>query len=390
MARKQSSTIYFEFKNHKEIYAAGHYHDAMYLGSQLVWQKLSEPQEIYGYGGINAWVDTQKRTLVYFSSVINTKGQEVGPKWGVYSDTNYIKVDGKDDEYTFRHELQEGLPDIGGYTLATNGTDVLCYKARTGNNFDLLQIMDDNTTRTNNNLDLVHPVVFWAEKIAFNNNSYIKLGGRYIDGVNSNVAIKYDFNGNEIGVSEPLSRPSLGDYFMYAANADFVFVVFNNGRRVVTVNTETLAVNEVYNETGGYYYVGHVMNDGKTYLLAARTSDGIIFVYEMRSNGSLIRRQTTAVGNLQTRGVLGFPLKNESGSHNFIVLQTRTGNNGTTIYFDAAFNVIKQQSGALYYNPTNYIARSKDLTQIRAGGFNYFNLQPDPNLEKIEYIYLYK
>lgn len=47
MARKQSSTIWFDGKKHKEIYFNGHYHDKMYLtdsqgNPSLVWEKLSD------------------------------------------------------------------------------------------------------------------------------------------------------------------------------------------------------------------------------------------------------------------------------------------------------------------------------------------------------------
>ena len=45
MARKQSSTIWYQGNQHKEIYFQGHYHDKMYKGSQLIWQKLSDEYE---------------------------------------------------------------------------------------------------------------------------------------------------------------------------------------------------------------------------------------------------------------------------------------------------------------------------------------------------------
>ena len=48
MARKQSSTIYCKGSNHKEIYYGGNYHDKMYLGSQLVWEKLDGAIKWYG------------------------------------------------------------------------------------------------------------------------------------------------------------------------------------------------------------------------------------------------------------------------------------------------------------------------------------------------------
>lgn len=45
MARKQSSTIWYQGNPHKEIYFQGHYHDKMYKGSQLIWQKLNDEYE---------------------------------------------------------------------------------------------------------------------------------------------------------------------------------------------------------------------------------------------------------------------------------------------------------------------------------------------------------
>lgn len=42
MARKQSSTIWYQGNPHKEIYFQGHYHDKMYLGGQLIWEKLED------------------------------------------------------------------------------------------------------------------------------------------------------------------------------------------------------------------------------------------------------------------------------------------------------------------------------------------------------------
>lgn len=37
---KQSSRIYFQGKDHKDIWFQGNYHNAMYVGSQLVWKKI--------------------------------------------------------------------------------------------------------------------------------------------------------------------------------------------------------------------------------------------------------------------------------------------------------------------------------------------------------------
>lgn len=39
---KQSSRIYFQGKDHKDIWFRGNYHNSMYIGSQLVWKKIIE------------------------------------------------------------------------------------------------------------------------------------------------------------------------------------------------------------------------------------------------------------------------------------------------------------------------------------------------------------
>lgn len=44
---RQSSRMYFCGKDHKDIYYQGHYHDKMYIGSQLVWEKLKILWEKY-------------------------------------------------------------------------------------------------------------------------------------------------------------------------------------------------------------------------------------------------------------------------------------------------------------------------------------------------------
>ena len=46
---RQSSRIYFVGKDHKDIYFQGHYHDKMYIGSQLVWEKLKGREYIFDF-----------------------------------------------------------------------------------------------------------------------------------------------------------------------------------------------------------------------------------------------------------------------------------------------------------------------------------------------------
>lgn len=63
---RQSSRIYYQGKDHKDIYFQGHYHEKMYIGNQLVWEKL--------YDGIVFVTPTMN--AVYFYD-LHTKKTEI-------------------------------------------------------------------------------------------------------------------------------------------------------------------------------------------------------------------------------------------------------------------------------------------------------------------------
>lgn len=44
---KQSARIFFQGKDHKDIYFNGYYHDKMYIGSMLVWEKIESSKWIW-------------------------------------------------------------------------------------------------------------------------------------------------------------------------------------------------------------------------------------------------------------------------------------------------------------------------------------------------------
>lgn len=72
MARKQSSTIWFQGNPHKEIYFQGHYHDKMYKGSQLVWEKLNDEYEKDMYYTIHDY--SIYNGITYFVGFLYKKG----------------------------------------------------------------------------------------------------------------------------------------------------------------------------------------------------------------------------------------------------------------------------------------------------------------------------
>lgn len=72
MARKQSSTIWFQGNPHKEIYFQGHYHDKMYKGSQLIWQKLNDEYEKDVYYTIHDY--SIYNGITYFVGFLYKKG----------------------------------------------------------------------------------------------------------------------------------------------------------------------------------------------------------------------------------------------------------------------------------------------------------------------------
>lgn len=78
MARKQSSTIWFQGNPHKEIYFQGHYHDKMYKGSQLVWEKLDNeyaPNKLYRIYDYSTWNNETYCIVAMYDFKPSTKEQ---------------------------------------------------------------------------------------------------------------------------------------------------------------------------------------------------------------------------------------------------------------------------------------------------------------------------
>ena len=68
---KQSARLYYQGKDHKDIYFNGNYHVKMYKASELVWEKLY-PDEffIYSINGID-FIDIKNKFVDTFPTIIN-------------------------------------------------------------------------------------------------------------------------------------------------------------------------------------------------------------------------------------------------------------------------------------------------------------------------------
>ena len=60
---RQSSRLIFQGKDHKDIYYQGHYHDAMYLGNQLLWEKLYGKLEPVLYEDITTEIPEEHKKI---------------------------------------------------------------------------------------------------------------------------------------------------------------------------------------------------------------------------------------------------------------------------------------------------------------------------------------
>ena len=62
---RQSSRLYYQGKDHKDIYFQGHYHDAMYIGNQLAWEKLGGKLEPVLYEDVSSrFPESQRKTHI--------------------------------------------------------------------------------------------------------------------------------------------------------------------------------------------------------------------------------------------------------------------------------------------------------------------------------------
>lgn len=91
MARKQSSIISYNGMNHKEIYFKGHYHDKMYIGEYLVWEKLNDQRTKHF---APALYSVFKNTLYGWGIVQNDSSQNLGYAlcYYDYSDLGWKKL----------------------------------------------------------------------------------------------------------------------------------------------------------------------------------------------------------------------------------------------------------------------------------------------------------
>ena len=115
MARKQSATIWFQGNPHKEIYFQGHYHDKMYIGNQLVWEKLDE--------------SNNKLSMIYDTAYNNEyyaygRIQERDPSTtNGYKDTYRFAI----AKYNFRRRVYEKICHVSNNSFYNNVTGMIAF-----------------------------------------------------------------------------------------------------------------------------------------------------------------------------------------------------------------------------------------------------------------------
>ena len=126
----QSSRLIFQGKDHKDIYFQGHYHDAMYLGNELLWKKLKKKgnwkfglaDDMVGIPGNQSFrfckindtfvaytmVLTDPRTYYFSRFDMTTKKWVPGPK--IPSSIDGVELRYYDFEITSSMIIMEGSP----------------------------------------------------------------------------------------------------------------------------------------------------------------------------------------------------------------------------------------------------------------------------------------
>lgn len=120
---KQSARLYYDGNDHKDIFFRGKYHRAMYLGSELLWEKLpSEKYFLYKYNDHPRVFDVESHVLTDYVEYVAQSDDD-----DAYGNNLYTSVGGNlfthDGKNFFEHNIDEEFryPQfnvLNGYTTS--------------------------------------------------------------------------------------------------------------------------------------------------------------------------------------------------------------------------------------------------------------------------------
>ncbi len=193
---KQSARMYSQGKDHKDIYFQGHYHDKMYKGSQLVWEKLKEGILWEGYKstGADGFVRYNGRIFLYLDKNGNMYTSTDAVKWTVtqspYADSlklNYKYLTTANGVFICGKAFRYYNPHYGdyktSYQIATSSDGIKW------NQINSVNVINTNGTLVKYSIDGEDAFVPRFERILYANGKYFSSS---IGAVNSSIAYSSD------------------------------------------------------------------------------------------------------------------------------------------------------------------------------------------------------
>lgn len=422
--RKQSSTIYYRGQTHNEIFFDGHYHDAMYIGNQLVWEKLAGLDDMpysprYGRMPFGAWA--KGKGVVYCDQFLYYDfNKQVYPSIYDYKYrlAQYVEDGSRESGVSWEqankyHFQLTNEPRGNNYRVVTNGHDIAVFyesddgyfyplRKPTDNDDCFYQITEDNRMLDTAHMNLEYPAVAnlngIGQYVIFNGCYYqAKLQNAQERGWNYIWIEKFDMNGNMISQTNQIYINDTSSYTMFVEKSN-IYLLLRKG--FLKTDTECNLLDFVYTSTNTIGMSKPCYTDTGTYFVMYESSDTGLWIAKCE-NGSFLRKRlgmTLTEFNKSQQGF--FPIiantQKKNGKYRFIMV-----GNYQCIVFDDNFEIIKTLAGIprtnMYYAPYAYIPLSDDTIHfigttngtIEIRYANSYRVSIDNKPEKNDEIWLY-
>lgn len=331
MARKQSSTIWYQGNPHKEIYFQGHYHDKMYKGSQLVWEKLDNeyaPNKLYRIYDYATWNNETYCIVAMYGFNPSTKEQTFEDVYiakfnsekmcldltlkGFLTSDNYdsyylhackdgIVLIEWDSKFSNTNTENEPVMRIADYPLSKNSVFKNIEQGTFTEDTTIFvpsHIRKDKSTGTH---------YYGSQYVLFSTDYYIK---QTITSENQAVITKYNYANEVIKQSTPTDYSVEGarqsrvrnvfelsedKYVSYVTTYNSINTSMENIRGLLVDKGISSKVQQVIEATSdAYYQIINTSNMGLTKMcqkrVMARYKDGVIFsafIYPKNGTGSM-------------------------------------------------------------------------------------------------------
>lgn len=207
---KQSSRIYFQGQDHKDIWFQGKYHNAMYIGNQLVWKKIYDYMIPY-IGIFDIWNQSYQQDFRY---------------------AGYGKLETKSKRTNF--ERQAGIDEYGFYPYISTENYFISFSGSSGGYDFGREILITKDGEKLNSYKLFDKAKYWGGNYSITDNmigiSIINIGSEISKGTFF-FTIDKDLNIKKIEIEDEIENKYVEFCKSYNENKKVLVFMHPNGEK---------------------------------------------------------------------------------------------------------------------------------------------------------------